>query len=372
MDSLKRTAIFNWHKDHGEVINFSGWAMPIRIDTINAEHLAVRNNVGIFDVSHMGRFKLRGNKVISFLNIIVVRELETVKTFQAAYTFVLNDSGGFMDDIILVKVTSTEWLLICNASNKEKLWSWLNVQKMEWGIEIEDITTNTCMIAIQGPKAREVLSKFTNKVLPGKYKSGWINLFGKDVLFLGTGYTGEDGGEIIFFGNENTIEQNSLHLWETLIDCGIKPCGLGARDTLRLEAGFPLYGNELTENIHLLESGLGVVPFAHIKKTSDYIGKQAVLNKFGKVKRSRIFFELLQKGVARKGYKIYNNGVEIGIVTSGTVSPLTKKFIGMGYVSIKHSSTGSIFEIKIHRRMLKAKVIIPPAFDKLLYGSIRK
>ena len=369
--SLKRTPIFSWHKKHGEITNFYGWEMPIRIDNINKEHLAVRNNAGIFDVSHMGRFKLQGSKVTDFLNIIVVRELKNIAIFQAVYTFVLNDLGGFMDDIILIKLSNTKWLLICNASNTKKLWNWLNFQKKRYPVEIENITENTSMIALQGPNVRKILSKFTKEELPGRFKTKWVNLFGKKLLFSGTGYTGEDGGEIIYFGDDDKLKPTSLYLWQKCIEVGMKPCGLGSRDTLRLEAGFPLYGNDITEKTHLLESGLGITPFAHIEKNSNYIGKQAVLSKKGKIKQFRIFFKLLQKGVARKGYEIYHNEMKIGIVTSGTFSPLTREFIGMGYIPVEYRYSDFILKVKIRQKMLAVKIITPPAFEKSKYGATR-
>ncbi len=362
---MQKTILNEWHREHGELIDFNGWEMPVRYSSINQEHLAVRNNVGIFDVSHMGRYFVRGAEAESFLDYLVPRDVKAVKEGQAAYTFMLNERAGFRDDVIITKFSQTEFLVVCNAGNREKIWEWMNQHAEGKEVMLEDRSAQSTMIAVQGPKAREVLQSLTEEELPKRFRAGYIILDGIKALFSGTGYTGEDGGEIIIFNeDQGQLKAESVQLWEKLIELGAEPCGLGARDTLRMEVGYPLYGNDIDEETHVLESGLAFKPFMVKDKESGYIGQQAVLAKEGKIERFRVNFKLLKRGVPRHGYKVIIDGEERGVVTSGTMSPMTKECFGMAYVPISHKEPGSKFHVDVRGRLIEAVVLDGPIYKK--------
>ena len=361
---MKRTILYDWHKKHGELIDFNGWEMPVRYTSINEEHLAVRNNWGIFDVSHMGRYFVSGSDAQAFLDYLVPRDIKAVKESQAAYTFMLNEQAGFKDDLIITKFNQDNFLVVCNAGNREKIWNWMKQHAENRDVTLTD-KSNSVMIAAQGPNARETLAKITDDELPKRFRTGYITLNGIKVLFSGTGYTGEDGGEITIFAEDvDDLTKRATELWEKFVELGAKPCGLGARDTLRMEVGYPLYGNDIDETTHVLESGLAFKPFMVKDKEPGYIGKRAVLEKEGKIERFRVMFKLLKRGVPRHGYKVIIDGEEKGVVTSGTMSPLTKDCFGMAYVPISHKEPGSKFFVDIRGRLIEAEVLDGPIYKK--------
>ncbi len=362
---MNKTILYEWHKKNGEIIDFNGWAMPVRYSSINEEHLAVRNEAGIFDVSHMGRFFVNGQDAEKLLDKLVPRDISAVKLGQAAYTFMLNENGGFRDDVIITKLESETFLVVCNAGNREKIGQWMQKHASGFDVEIANVSDKSSMFAVQGPKARQALSKHCSKELPPRFRAGYIDFDGIEVLFSGTGYTGEDGGELIIFADDHDeLLDRSTKIWNALVSDDVRPCGLGARDTLRLEVGYALYGNDIDETTHVLESGLAFKPFMAIDKPVDYIGKQAVIEKQGKIERFRIMFKLMKRGVPRHGYKVFVDGKEAGVVTSGTMSPLTKECIGMAYVPISHKEPGSIFQIDVRGKLLDAVVLDGPPYKK--------
>lgn len=361
---MQKTILNEWHKEHGELIDFNGWEMPVRYSSINQEHLAVRNKVGIFDVSHMGRYFVKGKDAETLLDYLVPRDVKAIKEGQAAYTFMLNEKAGFRDDVIITKFSPTEFMVVCNAGNREKIWDWMNKHGEGKEVELVDKSKST-MIAVQGPKAREILQTMTDDTLPKRFRAGYISLEGIRVLFSGTGYTGEDGGEIIIFNDDiDELKQDSIRLWEKLIEKGTEPCGLGARDTLRMEVGYPLYGNDIDEETHVLESGLAFKPFMVKDKEGGYIGQKAVLEKEGKLERFRVNFKLLKRGIPRHGYKVIIDGEEKGVVTSGTMSPMTKECFGMAYVPISHKEPGSKFHVDVRGKLIEAVVLDGPIYKK--------
>ena len=372
MSELKKTILYNWHKEHGQIVDFEGWAMPVRYTDITKEHMAVRENCGIFDVSHMGRILIKGKGAFDLLDTLVARDLSKVKLTQAAYTFMLNERGGFRDDVIVTKFADDDWLLVCNAGNLDKIWGWVQLHAKNFDVQLDNRSSKSAMVAVQGPKAREIISSMTDDELPGRFRAGWITLNGQKVLFSGTGYTGEDGGEITLFDDSPDLEKKATKLWNSFIEKGVEPCALGARDTLRLEAAYSLYGNDMDEDTHVLESSLAFIPFAHIHKERNYIGKEAVLAKEGKEEKFRVFFKLLDKGVARHGYPVIVDGKEAGIVTSGTRSPLTKEFIGMAYIPFELKEIGSHFNVQVKKKVLKAEVTPFPIYDTKKYGYARE
>lgn len=371
MTELQRTVLYEWHAAHGETVDFAGWEMPVRYSSINKEHKAVRENVGIFDVSHMGRIWVRGSGSESFLNKLAARDMRTVKETQAAYTFMLNENAGFRDDVIITKFTDDEWLVVCNAGNLDKIWGWMQEHSAGFDVQLDNQSAHSAMIAVQGPQARPLMQKLAGEELPGRFRAGWITINGMKILFSGTGYTGEDGAELMYFDESEQLTEKATELWQLLVDNGAEPCGLGARDTLRLEAGYSLYGNDMDESTHVLESSLAFVPFMHMDKDVDYIGKEAVLAKKGNEEQMRVFFKLTKRGVARHGYKVLVDGKEAGEVASGTMSPTTKEFIGIAFVPYALREVGSRFTIDVKGKLIEAEVINVPIYDTSKYGVKR-
>jgi aminomethyltransferase len=372
MSNLQRTLLFDYHKQHGETVDFAGWEMPVRYSSINQEHHAVRDNVGLFDVSHMGRIWVRGLDSTKYLDRLVTRDMTKVAESQAAYTFMLNEKAGFRDDVIITKFDEKEWLVVCNAGNLNKIWDWMKEHSRDYDVQMENLSSSSVMIAVQGPNSRKLMSELTDHELPRRFRADWITLLGIKVLFSGTGYTGEDGAELMIFGDQDQVKNDGIKLWTAMVEKGAEPCGLGARDTLRLEAGYSLYGNDMDENTHLLESSLAFVPFAHIDKDTNYIGKTAIMEKKGKEEKMRIFFKLLKRGIARHGYPVVIDGERVGVVTSGTMSPTTKESIGMAFVPISHKDIGVKFQIDVKGKLIDAEVCNFPIYDPKKYGISRE
>lgn len=378
----KQTALFSAHKSLGAtMVDFGGFLMPMRYKatSIVDEHLAVRNDVGMFDTSHMGRIWVTGSDSLALLNLMVPRNIEKLKDNTAGYTFMLNEHGGFRDDIIVTRLSINEYMVVCNAGNLNKIWNWMYNFVMVWkaagkDIKIENKSFTSFMIAVQGPRAFTILEKFSGIDLPEKrFRVKWITIEGEEMLFSTTGYTGSSGGEIILFSDEKNVEVKALKIWNLLLQNGVTPCALGSRDTLRMEAGYRLYGNDIDENINLLESGLDFVPFADINKSTGFIGQAAILEKKGKVKRVFVGFKLLAKGIPRHGYKVIIDGEEKGVVLSGTQSPMNKVQFGMAFVPISHKEIGSRFEIDVRGKLKTAEVISFPIYNEEEYGiMVRK
>lgn len=372
-----KTALFESHqKLDATMVDFAGYLMPMRYrkTSIIDEHLAVRNEVGMFDTSHMGRIWVKGLDALDFLNLLVPRELKKITDNRAGYSFMLNESGGFRDDVIITRFHENEFMVVCNAGNFVKIWNWMNDLAMMWEkagkeVELENRTNSSSMIAVQGPKALSLLEKLSNDELPeARFRIKWINIENEKILFSTTGYTGASGGELILFSSEENIIEKTEKIWNLLMDNGVMPCALGSRDTLRMEAGYRLYGNDLSEEINLLESGLDFVPFAQLDKETGFIGQKAVLKKKGSVERIFVGFKLLERGIPRHGNKIIFEGKEIGEVLSGTQSPLSKVPFGMALVSPEFKTLGSKFSVDIRGKIKEAEVINFPFYDESIYG----
>lgn len=374
----KQTVLYDEHVKLGaDMVDFAGYMMPVRYKTsIVDEHIAVREQVGMFDTSHMGRYWITGKDAKEYLDYLVPRNVMKLTNGGAGYTFMLNESGGFRDDVIITQFSEEEFMLVCNAGNREKIWNWMNAFVNMWrkagkDAVLEDRSNLSCMIAVQGPKAYAKLQKLFGVALPEKrFKAQWIEYDGDKILFTTTGYTGSAGGEIILFGNEENFKQKSSKMWNTLLDLGIVPCALGSRDTLRMEAGYRLYGNDLNEDMNLLESGLDFYPFADIENPAGYVGQSAILRKRGKVNRVFVGFELLGRGIARHEYDVKDGDKVIGHVLSGTQSPLSKKSFGMAMVDVAYKELGSKFAIDIRGKPIDAVVIKFPIYDETKYGVL--
>lgn len=358
---MKHTPFTELHISQGAKMHeFAGYNMPIEYTGIIDEHQTVVNGVGVFDVSHMGEFWVKGPKAVEYLQKITSNDVAKLQVGKAQYTCFVNESGGIVDDFILYYFEPEKYLLVVNAANIDKDWEWCQKWNTEGAI-LENASDNMAQLAVQGPKATETLQKLTNVDLSAipSYEFVTTLLAGVDnVIVSNTGYTGAGGFELYFY------PQEGLKIWNAVFEAGeefgIKPVGLGARDTLRLEMGYCLYGNELNDNITPLESGLGwITKFADNKP---FIGREVLEKiKLEGVSKRLCCFELIDRGIPRQGYEIVDaNDEVIGIVTSGTMSPTLKKGIGMGYVKTEYAKPGSEIAIKIRNKSLKAETVKAP------------
>lgn len=356
---MKITAFNQIHKDLGaKMVPYAGFEMPVQYAGVNQEHLVVRNGVGVFDVSHMGQFFIKGPEALELLQYIGSNDASKVKVGQAQYTCLTNEKGGIVDDLIIYRMSEDEWMLVVNASNIDKDWEWINKHN-KFDVEIENRSDQLSLLAIQGPKAIEAMQSLTDENLAEIpfYNFKVAEFAGaKDVIISATGYTGSGGFEI-YFDN-----QYAEMMWEKVMeagkDFGIEPCGLAARDTLRLEKGFCLYGNEINENISPLEAGLGWIT----KLNKDFIGKDVIAQqKENGIEKKLIGFKLIERGIPRQDYKILDeNENEIGVVTSGTQSPVLKEGIGMGYVKTDLAEAGNQILIQVRNKTIKAEIVKTP------------
>lgn len=357
-NELKRTPLYDYYQRNGiKLSDFGSWALPIQYTGIIEEHKVVREKVGLFDVSHMGEIEVSGEKATPWLNRLITNDLTTIEDNQAIYTVVPNEKGGILDDIIIFKYTSTRYLLTPNASNTQKIRDWITQYKEE-GVEITDRSLETGLIAVQGPYAEDVVAKvFGEEVKEIKnyaFTTDLPNATYKDVLLSRTGYTGEDGYEVYVKWDQTEA------LWEAFLEAGkefgIQPCGLGARDTLRLEAGMPLYGQDLSEDVTPLEAGLRFA--VKWDKDEPFIGQEALKKqKETGVQYFSRGFELVDKGIAREGSVVMNaDGEEIGQVTSGTRSPSLGKSIGFMRVKKDAVKLDDSVWIQVRKKKLAAKI----------------
>ena len=357
---MKKTSLFDIHvKSNAKMVPFAGFNMPVQFEGVNAEHLQVRNSVGIFDVSHMGEFLVEGENATSFLNYICSNDILLMSDGKAQYNCLTNHNGGVIDDSIVYKFSSNNYMIVVNASNIEKDWNWINKQNINFNNKLTNISNNTSLLAVQGPKANEVIQKLVDFDLSQLKSYSFIKNDIKEikkVIISTTGYTGSGGVEL-YVNNIDAIKLYNL-LIETGEYLGIKPIGLAARDTLRLEMGYCLYGNDIDDTISPIEAGLKWAT----KINKDFIGKKHILNSIKNgIEKKIIGFVLNERGIPRKGYKIFDSKQnEIGVVTSGTMSPVLKKGIGMGYVKFSSAKLGSQILIQIRNKYVKSEIVKPP------------
>lgn len=342
----------------GKMVDFAGFFMPVQYEGVNIEHETVRQGVGVFDVSHMGEFFIKGPQAMALIQKISSNDASTLTDGRAQYSCMPNETGGIVDDLIVYRIKEDHYMLVVNASNIEKDWQWIS-QKNTMGAEIINRSNDYSLLAIQGPKAVEAMQSLTSVDLSAiKYYHFEIAEFAgiKNVTISATGYTGSGGFEI-YCKNENV-----KHIWTKVFEAGasfgIKPIGLAARDTLRLEKGFCLYGNDIDDTTSPLEAGLGWIT----KFTKNFTNSENLLKqKENGIDKKLVGFELLDRGIPRHDYEIVNaNDVVIGRVTSGTQSPTLQKPIGMGYVKIDYSNIDTEIFIKIRNKNIKAKVVKMP------------
>lgn len=356
---MKKTAFNQIHKDLGaKMVPYAGFEMPVQYAGVTQEHMTVRENVGVFDVSHMGQFSVKGENAEAFLQKITTNDVSKLKPGQAQYSCMPNEKGGIIDDLIIYKIAENDYLIVVNAGCLDKDWDWVNQHKTD-GVELENLSDDISLLAIQGPKAIEAMQSLTDTDLSAiKFYNFVKGDFAgvKNVIISATGYTGSGGFEI-YFANEDAEK-----MWEAVMEAGknfgIEPCGLAARDTLRLEKGYCLYGNDINMETSPLEAGLGWIT----KFNKDFIAKEILQKqKEEGVKRKLIAFKMTDRGIPRHDYPIVDaDGNEIGHVTSGTQSPMLKEGIGLGYVTTQNAQTGSEIYIQVRNKNLKAEVVKLP------------
>ena len=357
---MKNTPFTEKHLALGaRMAEFAGYNMPISYSGINDEHLAVRTNAGVFDVSHMGEFILKGEKALDLIQRVTSNDASKLTVGKAQYSCLPNNEGGIVDDLIVYCIEENKvYMLVVNASNIQKDWDWISAFNTE-NVEMHNISDKTCLLAIQGPEAAKMMQPLTEvDILDMKYYTFQKGKFAgvDNVLISATGYTGSGGIEIYF---ENK-DDNADIIWNKIFEAGkdLKPIGLAARDTLRLEMGYCLYGNDIDDTTSPLEAGLGWIT----KFTKDFTGKEVLeKQKAEGIKRKLAGIELTEKGIPRHGYEVLNQHNEvIGHVTSGTQSPSLRKPIGMAYVQLEYAKAGTEIFIKIRDKMVPAKVVKMP------------
>ncbi|MBI5756602.1 MAG: glycine cleavage system aminomethyltransferase GcvT [Nitrospirae bacterium] len=362
---MNRTVLYEAHKAlNAQFVEFAGWEMPLSYSGVLEEHKAVRTAAGLFDVSHMGRIQVDGQGGKGFLQYLSTADVAALRPGQACYTLFCNNEGGIIDDLIIYKLNRASYLVCVNAANREKCLTWIRTNSANFsGVTIEDISGSVAQIAIQGPRSLEILQEMTNVDLAPVKLKNFIEgrLCGMGSYIARTGFTGERGYEIF-------IPAVIAHgIWESVMKKGepydLKPAGLGARDTLRLEMGYPLHGNDMDETTTPIECSLErAVDF----KKGDFIGKEAILRHKEKgIERKLAGFELLQKGIPRHGCRIYSNGKTLGVVTSGNFSPTLKKGIGLGFVLPQYSAPGTEILIDIRGKAVLAVVAELPFYKKM-------
>jgi aminomethyltransferase len=356
--SVKNTPFTQKHIALGaKMAPFAGYNMPISYTGINDEHAAVRKNAGVFDVSHMGEFILKGEKALDLIQRVTSNDASKLKNGQAQYSCLPNAEGGIVDDLLVYCVEENKvYMLVVNASNIEKDWNWISQHNTE-KVDMQNISERTCLLAIQGPNATKMLQPLTElDIINLKYYTFVKGLFAgvENVLISATGYTGAGGVEIYFEDKDGAADK----IWEAIFTVGgpqgLKPIGLGARDTLRLEMGFCLYGNDIDDTTSPIEAGLSWIT----KFTKEFTSKEIFAKqKADGVSRKLVGFEMIDKGIPRHGYEIKDaDGNSLGVVTSGTQSPSLAKAIGMGYVRTDFAGIDATIYIQVRDKLLKAKV----------------
>jgi len=368
--TIRKTALNAVHRQMGaKMVEFNGWDMPVEYPSaggIIAEHNAVRNGVGIFDVSHMGDIRLSGPQALAAVQHISMNDAARLSIGQAQYSALLYPQGTFVDDVIVHRLDEQEYLLVINAGTREKDFNWVRNNARGFDCQVEDLSDNFTQIAIQGPKGVNLLQKLTDADLSA-VKFYWVTRGAvcglKDILIARTGYTAEDGFEIYIPSDEKT----SAMVWNQVLEAGkefnVVPCGLGSRNTLRLEGKLPLYGHEISDTINVWEAGLE--RFCKMEKP-EFVGREALEHaKAAGIKRTLAGLEMMERGIARDGYKVLDDsGREIGFVTSGSYAPFLKKNIALAYIPLEFSNLGTYMNVEIRGQKVKAMTVPTPFYRR--------
>lgn len=357
----KKTPLYDWHVAHGgKMVPFAGYLLPVQYSGVIEEHMAVRERAGIFDVSHMGEVILSGPDALGNLNYLFTNDFTNMVDGMVRYSPMCNENGGIVDDMIIYRISGQRYMIVPNAANRQKVTDFMQIH-LTGDVQMEDVSHKLAQIALQGPKSKEILLKLTEeKSLPVKYYTfiEKAEVSGIPCLLSKTGYTGEDGYEL-YCAPEDAVE-----LWNALVEAGeplgLLPCGLGSRDTLRLEASMPLYGHEMTDEISPLEAGLN---FAVKMQKEHFIGKSAMEAK-GSPKIIRVGLKITGRGIAREGSPVYENGRQIGETTSGTHCPYLGGAYAMVFVEIGSSAVGNKVEIDVRGRRIEAEIVSLPFYKR--------
>ena len=366
---LRKTHIYKYHAEHGNVVDFGGFAMPVWYEGIIAEHKAVREACGIFDTSHMGRVYAEGPEVVKFLDYVDTNDISALTDGKGVYGVMCKPDGGIVDDLIVYRRSAENFLVVYNAGNRAKDFAWLQKNTKGFKVKLTDMSDKIGMIAVQGPKAVEVLAKIsaTDPNAIERFNVAPLKVSGVDCLAARTGYTGEDGFELFILDDPVNDPSKSLKVWNDLVAAGAKPCGLGARDSLRLEAGLWLYGNDIDETINPVEAGLKWV----LKMKKPYFnGKKALEGIIEKgVTKTLVGIELTDRGIPRHGYEVYDGEKKIGVVTSGGVAPTLDVSIALAYLPPEYKEVGKEVQVKIRANLVKGKIVKHhPFYDESKYG----
>lgn len=336
--------------------------MPMKFSGIIKEHQAVRDDVGIFDCSHMGEIEVTGPGSEEYLNRLVSNNVSRMADDSVQYNVFCSETGGSVDDVMIYRFDDSKYWVVCNASNTEKVWKWMETHQENEEIELNNVSSEIGLIAVQGPHAQSVLQKITSFDLDAikrhKFEQKIELNCSKNTTISRTGYTGEDGFELYLPAAETE------RVWQLLLELGAMPCGLGSRDTLRLEAGLPLYGQDMSEEISPIMAGVGFA--VKTKKSSSFIGQEALkVQREEGVTRKVVAFEMLERGIPRHDYQVLSeDGTEVGIVTSGTQSPSLQKGIGMALIATEYSDIGTPIQIVARNKQIPAKVVNKPFYKK--------
>jgi aminomethyltransferase len=366
---LRTTQLYRYHAKHAKLTEFAGYEMPLWYTTTTDEHMAVRNRSGIFDVSHMGRFMVKGNLAGPFLEGLVPTNVQSQPPGKAFYTLLLNDSGGIIDDLIIEKLSDDRYMVVVNAANAKTDMGHLVAQAPR-GFEINDMTSDSAMVAVQGPKAADSLQPLAELDLTQlkRFRCAETKVAGGEALVSRTGYTGEDGFEVIVYGASNEHPEGAMRVWERLAATST-PCGLSARDSLRLEAGFPLHGSDIDQSTDPYQADLSWVISAG---KADFIGSKAIAEAATQHPQSIRRGLVLDTGIPRHGFEIEGASGSVGAVTSGGFSPIIKKGIALCRVTYDDSGFGTKVSVNVRDARQGATVTKPPFYDEQLYGWKRQ
>jgi aminomethyltransferase len=359
---MLHTPLHDWHVGHGgKMVEFAGWSMPVYYTSISEEHQAVRERVGLFDISHMARFQVIGSQSTEFLDHLMTADVSAMRSSEIKYSLVCRENGGILDDVLVYRFADYH-LVVANASNRAKIWNWMEDHLGAWDVALKDLTESWAMLAVQGPRSIDLLQPLVKANLqPMRYYTGMIAVVsGESGIVSRTGYTGEDGFEVILPSDQ------AVRFWETLLQAGdqfqIRPCGLGCRDTLRLEAGMPLYGHEMDETIDPITARLG---FGVHLEGANFVGKEAILKrKSAGVLQTRVGLKLEGKRIAREGAIVMKQGKQVGRVTSGTYSPTLQQAIAMALVERESTAPGTALEVDLRGQRIAAEVVKLPFYSR--------
>jgi aminomethyltransferase len=354
--TLKRTPLYDAHVEAGaKLVDFAGWEMPVQYEGIRAEHLAVRSNCGVFDVSHMGEIETEGPQAAELLQRLLSNDVSKIEVGGAQYSCLCREDGGVLDDLFTYRLADDRYLTVTNAANHDRDFEWFEAHAVEFEAEARDRIESYAMLAVQGPEARGIVSRLADGELPARFRTAELTIAGAPALVCGTGYTGEDGVELLI------APEHARTVWDAVIGAGASPVGLGARDTLRLEVNYCLYGNDLTEERTPIEAGLGWC----VKEDTGFTGSEAC-RRVREQGPEEILepFVMTGGGIPRQDNPIVSGGEQAGEVTSGTMSPSLEVGIGMGYVRAGLADPGTPIEIDVRGKMRPAELRERPLYKK--------